>query len=98
MKLNAALRLKLEEVLDAYGYRIRYEKGNFQGGVCLLEDQRMVVVNKFYPVESQVNTLVDITLRVVATPGLAPATPLTDEQTKLLEKLRKLQAATVTAP
>jgi hypothetical protein len=91
MKLNAALRLKLEEILDAYQYRIRYEKGNFQGGVCLLEDQRVVVVNKFYPMEGQVNTLIEITLQVVATVA-APTTPLTDDQLKLLDKLRNLQA------
>jgi hypothetical protein len=87
MKLNATLRSRLEEVLKTLGYKVRYEKGNFRGGECLLEDQRIVVVNKFYPVENQVSTLIEIVLGLPVPPGL-----LDDEQAKLLDRLRRLQA------
>ena len=40
------LLLKIEEALEEIGLRIRYEKGNFDGGYCILRDENIVVVNK----------------------------------------------------
>ena len=39
---------------------IRYERGNFQSGYCILEEKRVLVLNKFLPVEGRINTLIDI--------------------------------------
>jgi len=38
--------LELEAVAREMGVAIRYEKGNFDGGYCLLKDERIIVVNK----------------------------------------------------
>ncbi|HEY3250547.1 MAG TPA: hypothetical protein VGK25_05460 [Ignavibacteria bacterium] len=35
----------LEELAEKLGYKIRYEKGNFQGGYCILKESRLLVVN-----------------------------------------------------
>ncbi len=51
---------KLERILDEGGYVLRYEKGSFNSGYCLLEYKKVVVVNKFLNVEGRINTLLDI--------------------------------------
>ena len=45
---------KLEMLLRSAGYRVRYEKGNFKTGACMLLDSQMVVVNKFSNLESKI--------------------------------------------
>ncbi len=37
---------ELEIVAHDLGVHIRYEKGDFDGGYCLLRDERIIVVNK----------------------------------------------------
>jgi hypothetical protein len=37
---------ELEIVAHDMGVNIRYEKGDFDGGYCLLRDERIIVVNK----------------------------------------------------
>ena len=39
---------KLEILAKELGYKVRYEKGNFQSGYCLVEHQRVAIVNKFF--------------------------------------------------
>ena len=45
---------KLETLLRSTGYKVRYEKGNFKTGACLLQNSRVVVVNKFSGLESKI--------------------------------------------
>lgn len=40
------LLLEIEQAAQDIGVRIRYEKGNFDGGYCILRDERIIVVNK----------------------------------------------------
>jgi hypothetical protein len=51
---------KLEELFDEARYVIRYEKGNFNSGYCILEERRVVVINKFFSVEGRINALLEI--------------------------------------
>jgi len=37
---------ELEEVARQLGISIRYEKGDFEGGYCILRDTKMLIVNK----------------------------------------------------
>ena len=46
--------------MDETEYIIRYERGTFQSGYCILEQKKVVVLNKFLPVEGRINTLIDI--------------------------------------
>jgi hypothetical protein len=68
MKITKKLAERVELLLQQLGYKIRYEKGNFRGGVCVLEDQKLIVINKFFPFESRVTTLVDVLANVSVTP------------------------------
>ncbi len=52
---------KLELLLKSSGYKVRYEKGNFKTGACLLQNSRMIVVNKFSNLESRIQSLADLT-------------------------------------
>ena len=51
---------KLQNILKSQDYSIRYERGNFQGGYCVVQDQKVIVINKFHPLEGKINTLVEI--------------------------------------
>lgn len=51
---------KLEEILAETQFTLRYEKGNFKSGYCVLKDTKIALVNKFYTLEGKINSLVDI--------------------------------------
>lgn len=59
-KYTANTLKKLEQLFDEARYIVRYEKGNFNSGYCILEDKRIVVINKFLNVEGRINALVEI--------------------------------------
>jgi hypothetical protein len=39
---------------------VRYERGTFQSGWCLLEAKKIVVLNKFLNTEGRINTLLEL--------------------------------------
>ena len=60
MKYNQTTLKKLENILDECGYIVRYERGSFQSGYCILEEKKVVVLNKFLNPEGRINALMDI--------------------------------------
>jgi hypothetical protein len=60
MKYNQTTLNKLEKVLEEADYIVRYERGSFQSGYCILEDKKVVVLNKFLNTEGRINTLIDL--------------------------------------
>lgn len=89
MKYTQATLNKLEAILGESGYVLRYERGTFQSGWCLLEAKKIVVLNKFLNVEGRINTLVELI------PQLAiEFDKLTHESQKLYEEVvKKLETA-----
>lgn len=51
---------KIERVIEEGGYVIRYERGTFQSGYCILQSKKVVVLNKFFQTEGRINTLIDL--------------------------------------
>ncbi|MEY2835358.1 MAG: hypothetical protein RLZZ557_1020 [Bacteroidota bacterium] len=51
---------KIEKVINEAGYILRYERGTFQSGFCILESKKVVVLNKFLQTEGRINTLIDL--------------------------------------
>ncbi len=51
---------KLEDLLAESEYVLRYERGNFQSGWCILKDTKIIVVNKFFALDGKINCLLDI--------------------------------------
>ena len=60
MKFTQSYLDKLQDILSQSGYTVRYERGTFQSGWCLLEQKRIVVLNKFLDMEGRTNTLLDL--------------------------------------
>jgi len=60
MKPTQSTLDKLEDILGESAYVVRYERGTFQSGWCLLEAKKIVVLNKFLDTEGRVNTLLEI--------------------------------------
>lgn len=51
---------KIENLLEELGYKVRYEKGNFKTGACVIQNTKVIVVNKFSNLEIKINSLVQI--------------------------------------
>ena len=51
---------KLENLFAASEYMLRYEKGNFKSGYCILNETKIVIINKYFPLEGKINALIDI--------------------------------------
>jgi hypothetical protein len=72
---------KLEELLAEVSYVISYERGTFQSGYCILEQKKVVVLNKFLQMEGRINALLDIIPKVAGDPeNLSPEGRKTLEQ------------------
>ena len=51
------LRIELEELVERAGYTIRKERGTFRGDHCVIEGDKLVVMNRKRPIEQQVGLL-----------------------------------------
>lgn len=51
---------KLEQVFQELDYTVRYEKGTFNSGYCIVENTRVVVINRFFDTDGRVGVLLDI--------------------------------------
>ncbi|WP_164111946.1 MULTISPECIES: hypothetical protein [Sphingobacterium] len=51
---------KIENLLADIGYKVRYEKGNFKTGACVIQNSKVIVVNKFSNLEIKINSLVQL--------------------------------------
>jgi hypothetical protein len=67
-------------------YTLRYEKGNFKAGYCVLKDQKIMIVNKFFTTEGKINALLDI-LKGVTLDNVK----FSEKSLKLYEELTQLQ-------
>lgn len=88
MKYTQTTLDKLEAIPEQSGYVLRYERGTFQSGYCILESKKVVVLNKFLQTEGRINTLLDLI------PQLAISIDaLTDEAQKLYLGIIERQTA-----
>ena len=85
MKLNQTTLDKLEDILGESEYLVRYERGNFQSGWCLLESRRIVVLNKFLNLEARINTLLELIPQLDI-----QFDKLTHQSQKVYEEVKKL--------
>lgn len=60
LKYNVQTQKKLEDIFDEIGYTVRYEKGTFNSGYCVLESKKVVVINKFHTIDAKINSLIEI--------------------------------------
>jgi hypothetical protein len=48
---------ELEEVIVRLGFKTRYEKGNFEGGYCVLKESRLIVINNRNEIEKRISII-----------------------------------------
>lgn len=82
MRPTKTTQEKLQNILKTQGYTIRYERGNFQGGYCIVHDQKTIVINKFHPLEGKINTMMDIIRQLDIDEG-----KLSEDQLKIVGKI-----------
>lgn len=51
---------KLEALLTQLGFKVRYEKGNFKTGACILQNSRVIVVNRFLNLEARIQAIIEL--------------------------------------
>jgi hypothetical protein len=51
---------KLEDLMAETDFLLRYEQGNFKSGYCILNTEKVAVVNKYFSRDGKINCLVDI--------------------------------------
>jgi len=76
---------KLELLFKTLEYKVRYEKGTFKTGACMLDNSRVIVVNKFSNLESKINALAELLRTIAADEAL-----LDDKQKKLLYSIKQI--------
>jgi hypothetical protein len=80
---------KLERILTEAGYILRFERGTFQSGYCILEQKKVVVLNKFLDADGRTATLYDLIPNLTVN-----FDALTHESQKLYSAVVKQQSAT----
>jgi len=75
---------KMELLLKSAGYKVRYEKGNFKTGACLLLNSKMIVVNRFSNLESKILSLTELLRDLEVDHNL-----LDDKQIAFLQQLKQ---------
>lgn len=75
---------KLEGIFQEIGYIIRYEKGSFNSGYCIVENRNIVIINKFFDTEARINALLDILQIVEFDAGI-----LSEKSAKFYERILK---------
>lgn len=84
MRYTQTTLKKIEDVFSELDYSIRYEKGNFQSGYCLVENRRIAVVNRFFDTEARINCLLDILANIEFDPQT-----LSEASRDLLQKSKR---------
>lgn len=66
---------------------MRYERGNFKSGYCILRENRLVLINNFLPLEGRINTMMElaVTLRL-------EESALSEKSRKLLNEIRVVKS------
>jgi len=66
---------RLEAIFEELEYKIRYGRGQFNSGYCLLRDQKTIVINQFFDTSGKVEVLLEIMDQVPGEndPPLSPA-------------------------
>lgn len=73
---------KVQQLLEEQGYTVRYEKGSFQSGYCIVQARKVALVNKFYDTEGRINCLLDIIASISIEPQL-----FSEKSAKLYQQL-----------
>lgn len=60
IKLSTTVFNRLEKLIILGGYKVRFEKGKFNSGQCILEQRKLIVINRFLDVEGKIRAIVEL--------------------------------------
>jgi hypothetical protein len=86
IKYTISFLTRLEDIIAESDYILRYEKGNFKSGYCVLKDQKIIIVNRFYTTEGKINALLEIFRMVTLETGR-----FSEKSRKLYEELSQTE-------
>jgi len=64
VKYNKSTLNNLEQIFKESEYSIRYEKGHFKSGFCLIHQRKIIIINKFFDIKGRIESLLDILMQV----------------------------------
>jgi len=82
IKLTKQFQNKLESILISQDYKVRFEKGNFKSGYCIININKIVIINKYFTIEGKINSLIEIINKINI-----QEKKCTNEQIKLIKKI-----------
>jgi hypothetical protein len=86
------LILELEALSEKGGYTIRKERGAFRGDQCIIEGEKLVVINKNRPPESQAAILAKV-IKNIDTDDLFIKPAVRKELRQIWDRLDRFEAA-----
>lgn len=84
MKFTRSYLSRLEDIIGEGGYVVRYERGSFKSGYCILKETRLVLINNFLPLEGRIGCLLDLLHQLPL-----DVNQMTDKSRKLFEEIQK---------
>ena len=60
IKNTKAFLQKLESLFAESDYILRYEKGNFKAGYCVLKDKKVIIINKYFTTEGKITCILEL--------------------------------------
>ncbi len=75
---------KIEEIFISNEFSVRYEKGHFKSGYCLLRDKKIIIINRFFKEKGRIESLLDILQDTVI-----DKTKLSETALTMLESIEK---------
>ena len=83
-KFTQSYLTRLEDIIKELEYKIRYERGNFKSGSCVIEDKKVIVINKFATLEAKIMFLIEA-LKLIQ----VDETMLTDKNKTFYQELKQ---------
>lgn len=60
MTKKQAELVKLENIVKERGFTLRYEKGSFDSGHCIVNEKKIIIINKFFRLPARIDSLTEI--------------------------------------
>lgn len=60
MAYNKAELTKLENMVKDHGFTLRYERGSFDSGHCIVNEKKVIIINKFFRLRARIESLTEI--------------------------------------
>ncbi|MBT8189073.1 MAG: hypothetical protein KJO50_03635 [Bacteroidia bacterium] len=70
VKYNKTTLSNLEQLFKEADFTIRYEKGHFRSGYCLIHDKKVIIINRFFDEKGRIENFLDILNQVKITDNL----------------------------